>query len=231
MDTSDLTNTAFILVLDLLLTLLLLWCLGKLGASRRTVLFVGGSCVAWLALLVWMLGGHRAIPADIGGRAFFAILLGGVALVAALFFATSIGGCFLRGGHEWMLLPQGLRAFFGAGFLIQGALGTMPPAFAIADGLTHITAALLALWTSWMLGQGYFGARALWLTNLFGLLDIVVVAAGIAFGLLPKIGPYHNVMYAAFFAAPLFIALHLLSIWRLISAGRADTGPGRALPA
>lgn len=119
-------------------------------------------------------------------------------------------------------MPQGMRAFFGAGFLIQGVLGSMPPAFAIADGLTHITAAVLALWTSWMLGKGWFGPRVLWLTNLFGLLDIVVVAAGIAFVLLPKIGPYHNVMYAAFFAASIFIALHLLSI-RSLSSARGQT--------
>ncbi len=221
MQTSDLANTSYILTFDLLLTSLLLWCLGKLGASRRRIIVVGSIGVGWLAFLLWMFGGHNLIPADIGGPAFFALLLGGVVLVAGLFFATAIGGNFMRGGHEWLLVPQGMRAFFGTGFLIQGTLGTMPVSFAIADGLTHITAAILALWTAWMLGKGYAGARILWFTNLFGLLDIVVVAAGIAFVLLPKVGPYHNMMYAAFFAAPLFIALHLLSLSRLLSVSRA----------
>lgn len=214
-------NTSLILTLDLTLAALLLWCLAKLGASGRTVGLVGGACAVWLALLVWMFGGRRIIPADIGGLAFFAILIAGVALVAVLFFTTAIGESFRRGGHEWLLMPQGLRAFFGTAFLIQGVGGTLPPAFAIADGVTHIAAAVLALWTAWMVGKGYFAARALWLVNLFGLLDIVVVAAGIAFVLLPEIGPYHNVMYAAFFAAPIFIALHLLSLRHLLSASPA----------
>ncbi len=222
METSESTNTFLILALDITLTILLLWCLAKLGASRRTVGFTGGACVVWIAMLVGVFGRHRIVAADIGGGAFFAVLLLGVALVTALFFATSLGGIFLRGGHEWLLVPQGMRAFFGVAFLIQGVTGTMPPAFAIADGFTHIAAAVLALWTSWMLNKGYFGTRALWFTHLFGLLDIVVVAAGIAFVLLPQIGPYHSVMYAAFFAAPIFIALHLLSLWRLLSA---DTVP------
>ncbi len=218
MQTTDLINPLLILALDLTLAILLLWCLAKLGASGRTVGLVGGVGIVWLALLIWMFGGHRIIPAEIGRLPFFALLLAGVALVTGLFFVTPIGDSFKRGGHEWLLMPQGMRAFFGTAFLIQGVGGTMPPAFAIADALTHITAAVLALWTAWMLGKGYFGARALWLTNLFGLLDIVVVAAGIAFVLLPEIGPYHNVMYAAFFAAPIFLALHLLSLWRLFSA-------------
>jgi hypothetical protein len=223
MTTSALTHPSLILGLDLLLASLLIWCLAKLGVPRRAIVCFGGACVGWLALLGWMFGGQQLIPPDIGGPGFFALLLAGVAVVAALFFVTPIGDGFLRGGHEWLLIPQGMRAFFGAGFLMQGALGAMPPAFAIADGLTHIAAAVLALWTVWLVGKGYAGRGALWFANLFGLLDIVVVAAGLAFVLLPAMGPYHSVMYAAFFAAPLFIALHLLSIRRLLSAGRSGS--------
>lgn len=209
-------NTILILTLDLVLTILLLWCLAKLKTPGPTVCLFGGACLAWLAFLVWMFGGHRIISNDISGVAFFALILVGVAIVAALFFITPVGDGFNRGGHEWLLMPQGMRAFFGAAFLIQGVGGTMPPVFAIADGATHIVAAVLSLWTAWMFRQGYLGERALWLTNLFGLLDIVVVAAGIAFVLLPEIGPYHNIMYAVFFAAPIFISLHLLSLARLL---------------
>ena len=82
----------------------------------------------------------------------------------------------------------------------------MPSNFAVLDGMSHVTAAVL------MLVRRQVGLGAVWLTNLFGLVDIVVVAAGIAFLLVPQLGPHHNVMYAAFFAAPIFISLHLLSL-------------------
>jgi hypothetical protein len=125
-----------------------------------------------------------------------------------------------------LLLPQGLRTLFGAGFLIEGAYGVMPVHFAVSDGITHIIAGTLALMTAWGLAQKILGARALWIAHLFGLLDIVVVAAGIAFVLLPEIGPFHNIILAAFFAAPIFVTLHLMGIRDLL---RSSATPPPAL--
>ena len=205
-------TTVYILIMDVLLATVLLWVLHTHGATRRMLAAVGAGAALWLGFMVWGIGGQNLFPADIGSWAFFAILLCGVAGVLMLFMATPLGALFAKSGQEFLLLPQGLRAFFGAGFLVEGAFGVMPRDFAVLDGIAHITAAVLALMTALMLARRQVGLGAVWLTNLFGLLDVVVVAAGIAFVLLPQIGPHHNVMYAALFAAPVFIALHLLSL-------------------
>ena len=210
-------TTVYVLIMDVLLATVLLWVLHANGATSRMLAAVGAGAALWLGFMVWGIGGQNLFQADIGSWAFFAILLCGVVGVLVLFMATRLGALLSKGGQEFLLLPQGLRAFFGAGFLVEGALGVMPRDFAVLDGLTHITAAVLALMTALMLARRQVGLGAVWLTNLFGLVDVVVVAAGIAFVLLPQIGPHHNVMYAALFAAPIFIALHLLSLrlaWR-----------------
>lgn len=216
-------STPLVLILDLGLALLLLWSLACLGASGHTLIVTGSVCLGWLGFLCLVFGGRRLLPAEIGGPAFLAIVCGVVAVVAGLFFGTPLGTAFRRGGQAWMLMPQGMRALFGAAFLTQGALGAMPSVFAILDGVTHIIAAVSALWVAWSLGQGRGGVAGLWLVNLFGLLDIGFVAAGLAFVLLPQMGPYHPVMYAVFFAAPIFISLHLLSLWHLATARRTET--------
>ena len=50
----------------------------------------------------------------------------------------------------------------------------------------------------------------------FGITDIIIVALGIPFFLISKVGANHNMMYAAFFAAPIFVAFHFISIWKLL---------------
>ena len=163
----------------------------------------------------------------LGGVALFVLLLVGVAAVTGLMFATPLRTYLMTMPYELLLVPQGLRAFFGAGFLVEGALGVMPGGFAIADGITHITAAFLALMAAFVYGKGYAYRFGGWFANLFGLLDIVVVEAGNAFYQLHEIGPHHNVMYAAFFAAPLFIGLHVVAVVRLLggeSMGTRDLG-------
>jgi hypothetical protein len=117
--------------------------------------------------------------------------------------------------------------FFGAGFLIEAALGLLPQRFGIADGMTHVIAAFLALKAGLLLAKDGHNRFELWFANLFGLLDIVVVALGISFVLLNDITPYHNMMYVVFFAAPLFLGLHLVSIVKLV---RTSRGPAASLP-
>ncbi|MEM9380152.1 MAG: hypothetical protein AAGB93_09425 [Planctomycetota bacterium] len=126
------------------------------------------------------------------------------------------------------MATQGLRVFFGAGFLVEAVLGVMPAGFGIADGVTHISAAFLALALATAHAMGAARPGFAWFVNAFGLLDIVVVAGGISFVLLPEIGPHHNVMLAAFFAAPIFIALHFVAIHRIVVGAWRPAAPGRA---
>lgn len=208
-------STTYVVIMDALLALVLMWSMKATGASLRSMFTWGFvSAVVISALTLETTQWHLA-PAFPGSTSFFIIMLGGVALVTVLLFILPPGITLKKGGHEWLLFPQGMRALFGAGFLIEGVCGIMPSTFAIADGLTHITAAVLSLWTALLWNKGKIGRGGLLLTNLFGLLDIVMVAGGIAFVLLQDIGTHHNIMIAAFYAAPIFVALHVLSLQKL----------------
>jgi hypothetical protein len=135
-------------------------------------------------------------------------------------FATPLRRTLLTLPLELTLLPQGLRMFLGAGFLVQAALGVMPRTFGIADGLTHIAAAFLALMAAVAYAKGFDYRFGAWMASLFGLSDIVAVVLGICFVLLPTIGPHHNVMYVALFAGPLFVGLHAVTTYRLMTERR-----------
>lgn len=106
--------------------------------------------------------------------------------------------------------------FFGAGFLIEGVLGQMPQGFSIVDGFFHITSAFLALKSGLLWAQRKNNKGEIWFANIFGLTDIVIVALGIPFSLLASVGPNHNMMYAAFFATPLFVLFHIFSLAKLM---------------
>jgi uncharacterized membrane protein len=104
--------------------------------------------------------------------------------------------------------------FFGAGFIIEAAYGIIPLDYGVVDGVMHITTAFLATTLAIYIAHGNRPRKSLVMVNLFGLLDIVVVAYGIAFFILGDIGVDHNVFYAVFFAAPIFIWLHLISLYK-----------------
>lgn len=209
-------TTVYLLVFDLVLVGFLIEVLRRAGASRKLVLGVGIGAVAWIALLAYLLPNQLLYPSNVTPTAFFVSILASVFALTAIGLFTPIGRLLGKSPQELLMLPQGLRVFFGAGFLMQGVLGLMPASFAIADGITHITAAFLCMKAAVLLRNPNARRGELWFANLFGLIDIVVVACGLSFFLLADIGPHHNVMLAALFAAPVFINLHLVSIWKLI---------------
>ena len=157
---------------------------------------------------------------DISSIAFCFILFGFVGVVCgAIFFCRPLRDLLLRLPYESLLLPQGMRVFFGAGFLVEGVLGQLPKGFSIADGIFHILSAFLALKSGLLFAQRKDNIGEVWFANIFGLTDIVIVALGIPFGLIEQVGPNHNMMYAAFFAAPIFVAFHFISILKLSGVG------------
>ena len=212
----DLT-TLYILAMDVVVAGFLLELFKRAGASARFRLVLGLVFAGWLALLYLGLSGNWLFPADIRGFTFFAVVICGVITVTAVMLLLPPLKTYLFAApQELLLLIQGLRMFLGAGWLIEAALGIMPQYFGIADGMTHITAAFLAMKAAILCARGEHNRGGIWIANIFGLLDIVVVALGISFVLLRDIGPYHNVMYAVFFVAPIFIALHFVSILKLL---------------
>ncbi len=214
----DLT-TIYILAMDIVVCGFLLEVFKRAGAGLRLRLVLGLIFAAWITLLYLGIEGKWLFPSDIGSATFFIIvLIGATTVTAAMLLIEPLKKYLFATSQEILLLLQGLRMFLGAGWLIEATLGIMPPYFGIADGVTHITAAFLAMKAAILHTNGDKNRGAIWFANLFGLLDIVVVATGIAFVLLQDIGPYHNVMYAVFFAAPLFIGLHVVSMLKLIQA-------------
>ena len=212
----DLT-TIYILTMDMVLIGFLLEVLKRTGASATFRLVMGSVLAGWLTVLYLGISGKWLFPANIAGFSFFTIvILGVVAVSAVMLFFPPLKKHLFAAPQELLLLLQGLRMFLGAGWLIESTLGIMPKYFGIADGITHITAAFLALKAAILYARGDRNRGELWFANLFGLLDIVVVGLGISFVMLKDIGPYHNVMYALFFVAPIFIGLHFVSLLKLV---------------
>lgn len=217
----DLT-TIYILARDIVVAGFLLEAFKCAGASATFRLMASVVLAGWLGFLYLGISGHWLFPANISGFTFFVVAFMGLMTVSAvMLFFPPVKTYLLATPQELLLLLQGPRMFFGAGWLIESTLGVMPPYFGIADGITHITAGFLAMKAAILCARGENNRGGIWIANIFGLLDIVVVALGIAFVMLHKdISPYHNVMYAVFFAAPIFIGLHFISMLKLIQENK-----------
>lgn len=210
-------TTLYILIGNLILSGFSLEIINRAKGS----LLLRGSLVLtfalWNAVLIWNLSGGHLFSQTISPIMFAAILFGFVGCTSVLAMAISpLREVLASIDYDSLLIPQGLRMFFGAGFLIEGVLGLLPSTFSILDGLFHITSAFLALKAGLLWAQHKNNKNEIWFANLFGLIDIVIVGLGIPFSLLEKVGPNHNMMYAAFFAAPIFVLLHVFSIAKLM---------------
>lgn len=206
--------------LDILMVIYTLWVLslGKpLGGQGP---LIGAGLLGWLAILHLGLSSEALFPLDIPGMAFLLVIFAGVGAVGALLFGLAPLRKRLLGlDQRQLLLLQGIRVFFGAGFLVQASTGALPQTFGIVDGLTHIGAGFFGLVAAFSVAAGMQGVRRAWFANLFGLADILVVASSLALILLPQIGPHHSMMYAVFLPAPLWLWFHLVSIWKLVREG------------
>lgn len=205
--------------LDILMVVYTLWVfsLVKLVGGKGVV--IGISMIAWLAVLHLGLSSQSIFPLDISGIAFLILIFAAVGAVGAVLLLTPpLRRLLVDLDQRQLLLLQGIRVFFGAGFLMQGALGDLPLAFGILDGFTHIGAGFFGLIAAFSVSAGIQGTRRAWFANIFGLLDILIVASTLALVLLPQIGPHHSMMYAVFLPAPLWLWFHLISIWKLLRA-------------
>ncbi|MBV2090096.1 MAG: hypothetical protein KUF72_04355 [Candidatus Thiodiazotropha sp. (ex Ctena orbiculata)] len=205
--------------LNILMMVYTLWSLSLSGPLGRKGLFIGVGMFIWLVLLHLGLSGGLLFPEDISGIGFLAIIFAGVGVVGALLFLVApIRNLLLSLDQRQLMLLQGIRVFFGATFLMQASTGVLPQTFGVLDGYTHIGAGFFGLIAAFSVAAGVQGVRRTWFANLFGLLDILVVASTLALVLLPQIGPHHPMMYAVFLAAPLWLWFHLVSIWKLLRA-------------
>ncbi len=212
------TSVGLAIALDIAMIIYTLWVVSLAKPSFSLRLKLGSGLVGWLVALHLGLSSKQLFPANISGIAFLLIIFGWVGIVGAvLLLIAPIRSLVLGLDQKYLLLFQGIRVFFGAGFLMQAGLGNLPLEFGILDGWTHIGAGFFGLIAAFSLAANHSGARRAWFANLFGLLDILVVASSLALILLPKLTPHHPMMYAVFLPAPLWLWFHLISIWKLVT--------------
>ncbi len=219
---------AFAMFLDVLMIFYTLW-VATLGTGRCRLpvdLLIG--LLVWLGLLHLGLSTRSLFPADVSGPAFLAVIVVAVAAVGGLLLGVApVRRRLLALDQRQLLLMQGIRVLFGANFLMQASLGGLPQGFGIADGWTHIAAGFFGLVAAFSVAAGEDGIRRAWFANVFGLLDILVVASALALLLLPTITPFHSMMYAVFLPAPLWLWFHLVSIWKLLGHRPTEFSPAR----
>jgi hypothetical protein len=214
---SNVSPVWFMVGLDMLMISYTLWvcslekALGKLGPA------IAVGMLAWLAVLQVGLSNQLLFPADISGILFLLVIFAGVGIVGFILVAIPAVRKLIWGlSQKQLLLFQGIRVFFGAGFLMFAATGALPKTFGIIDGFTHVSAGFLGLIAAFAVATGANGRARAWFANLFGLVDILIVASSLALVLLSEIGPHHPMMYAVFLPAPLWLWFHVVSITKLL---------------
>lgn len=206
----------FMIGLDLLMIVYTLWIL-SLSNKSKFHFAVAASLLIWLTLLHLGLSTKSIFPENISGVAFLIIIFIVVGMVGLFLFTVPVVRELVLGlSQEQLLLMQGIRVFFGASFLMQASLGVMPLVFGIIDGWTHIAAGFFGLVAAFSMAAGINSARRAWFANLFGLLDILLVASTLSLLILSDITPHGSMMYAVFLPAPLWLRFHLISIYRLL---------------
>ena len=219
----DISPTWTMIGLNLIMIVYTLWVLSLNKPLGKKVYVIAGCMLGWLVVLHIGLSNALIFPEDISGVAFLIIIFAAVGVVGALLFLIKpIREMLFALDQQQLMMFQGIRVFFGATFLMQASLGTLPQTFGILDGYTHISAGFFGLVAAFSVAAAANGVRRVWFANLFGLLDILVVASTLALILLPQIGPHHSMMYAVFLPAPLWLWFHVVSIWKLLQENRSD---------
>ncbi|NOU24399.1 MAG: hypothetical protein HOO90_02555 [Methylotenera sp.] len=218
------TTAPFAIFLDITMIIYTLWVLSLSDKNGKLPIGIGIGMLTWLGLLHLGLSTKSLFPENISEIAFLLIIFVAVGVVGALLLlVTPIRDRLLSLSQKQLLLLQGVRVFFGANFLMQASLGGLPQTFGILDGWTHIGAGFFGLIAGFTLATDVDGERRAWFANIFGMVDILVVASTLALVLLPTITPFHPMMYAVFLPAPLWLWFHLVSIWKLMQSRNVNT--------
>ena len=209
-------TTVWVIAIDIIIAIgmLSLFRIGKAGNLKTSMAAI--AFAVYIAFMHWVFAGQNLFPANLDGGIFYAIILIGAGFGVLLFHLTS-RAVFDNLSQVPLQLVQGLRVFVGAGFLMEGVVNVIPGWFSIMDGFLHITSGYLALVAAVALLLKHATSRKLlWLANLVGLLDIIIIVTGICFLAWESLGPHHNMNYVVFFAGPVFLWLHFVSIKKLI---------------
>ncbi len=210
-------TTYWVIFVDIVAALGTLWLFKTGNAKKITLLTVG--LVFSLSILVmhWVFGGQNLLPEDLPGWIFYLIILSGALVIIALLEATS-KTVMSNLSQEHLQIVQGLRVFVGGGFLMEGVVNVIPGWFSILDGYFHIASGFLALVAAIAFVKKWKERKPLlWLANIVGLADIIVIVTGICFLVWSDLGPFHNMNYVVFGAGPILLWIHYNSIKKLMN--------------
>lgn len=217
------TSAPFAIFMDIVMIIYTLWVLSLSDKGGKLPIGIGIGLLAWLGMLHFGLSTKSLFSENISEIAFLIVIFVAVGVVGALLLLVApIRDRLLALSQKQLLLLQGIRVFFGANFLMQASLGGLPQTFGIMDGWTHIGAGFFGLVAAFTLAADANGERRAWFANVFGLVDILVVASTLALILLPTITPFHPMMYAVFLPAPLWLWFHLVSIWKFMQTSKVN---------
>ncbi len=212
-----LITTYYVIAIDIIVAIVALWMLKAGKASTFSIIITGLLSVVWIGLLHWTFSGKYIFSPKMSGASFYAVILLFVLASCFVLYFSPLKKAFFNLSQVQIQMAQGLRVFVGAGFLMEGSLRVIPNWFGILDGYLHITSAFLALIAAICILKGYsFKNRILWLANTIGVLDPVIIVTGICFFVWNDMGPHHNMMCIVFYAAPIVIWLHFVSIMKLV---------------
>lgn len=210
------TSPWFMIGLDVLMITYTLWVL-SLSNKNKFHYRIGAGLFIWLVMLHVGLSTHSIFAETISGPMFLAVIVVAVGSVGALLMGIpGIRKTLLALTQQQLFMLQGIRVFFGATFLMHASVGAMPLAFGIIDGWSHIIAGFLGLLAAFCYLLNANAVRIAWFANLWGLIDILVVASTLSLVILRDITPHGVMMYAVFLPAPLWLWFHVISIYQLL---------------
>jgi len=215
--TNYILTTYYVLILNSVLAITLLFLLKIGNAKKTTITLTGVISFLYIILEHWGIGGAHLFQNDISGSTFFVIILVGALLGVSLLYLT-LRKPFFNLSQEHLQMTQGLRVFVSAGFFTEAALGIIPLEFGIMDGFMHAISAFSALVAAVLfVKKSSLKNNALWIANIIGVADILIIVTSICFWVWKDIGPNHNMQYVVFFGGVVFLWIHYVSIYKLIT--------------
>jgi len=198
--------------LEVVLAIMLLK-FSKIGGAGNKAVTIGGIFIAILfAYLLATLPSGNLLP-SMSGILYFVVILVVVSIFGALLFFSPIGKALDSLSHEYLLAAQGLRALFGANFIAQAGLGLMPLGAGLLHGGMHVGTGVFSLFAAILfLKKSNYAKHAIIFANVFGLSDVLITAIDISFISFNEMGVDHSMNFAVFFAAPVYMLLHLVAL-------------------
>ena len=214
---ANLYTTLWTMAVNISFLVATLWLLRKGQASMQLQRMFGGFSVIWLIFIYFVSFNQVLIPGEISGTVFYVCTLLAATIVLLFFNFSTLKGVFDRVRQEDIQWVQGIRVFVAAGFLMEGVMKVIPGWFSIMDGFLHVTSGFLALVAAIaILKKSKNSNSMVWLANIVGLADILIIVTSINFLVWEDIGPFHNMQTVVFFTGVILLWLHFISITKLL---------------